>query len=251
MLLLLLSLMRPALAQAPPSCGDAEACVRSALSYAQSGGELAKLQRAVAEFDTACQIGDPRGACGHARLLRLAWPELGAPSAATAASLSAATAELSKACEGGAACTSLGVAYEQGQGVTADPAQALSLHKRACASGVARSCTRAAELHATGPAEYRDPVAAGALRRQACNAGDAPACEAMAEGLLAAGAPSAGDKAAPLLAKACSAGSTASCVRLARLHLDGALSEPSPEEAARLLGEACAAGDAEACALKP
>ncbi|MCB9741272.1 MAG: sel1 repeat family protein [Alphaproteobacteria bacterium] len=250
MLLLLLTLLQPAQAQAAPSCTGAEACVRAGLSYTTGRGDIEGLRKAAAAFDRACAEGDTQGACGHAQLLRLAWPELGAGSAADPSSLSAASAELAKVCDNNAACTSLGVAYEQGLGVSADSSKALELHRKACAAGVVRSCTRQAELHASGPVGYRDPAQASSLRQQACTAGDPLACEAMASTVLSAGAPSAGDKAAPLLAKACEGGSPAACTRLARLHLEGELSEPSPEQAQALLERACAAGHAEACSLK-
>lgn len=250
MLLLLLTLLQPAQAQADPGCAGGEACARAGLSYAQGDGDLAGIQAAAAAFDAACAEGDVRGACGHAQLLRAAWPELGAGASASPASLTEATAELTKACEGSAACTSLAAAYAGGLGVPQDSVKALELHRQACAAGVARSCTLQAELHATGPMGYRDPAQANTLRQQACTAGDPLACEAMAEVVLDAGAPSAGDKAAPLLAKACDAGSPAACTRLARLHLEGDLSEPAPEKAQALLDRACAAGHAEACSLK-
>ena len=50
---------------------------------------------------------------------------------------------MTKACDGGdaAGCGSLGLMYQNGQGVTRDEFKAVSLYRKACDNGNARGCT--------------------------------------------------------------------------------------------------------------
>ncbi|MEQ8886035.1 MAG: tetratricopeptide repeat protein, partial [Sandaracinaceae bacterium] len=82
------------------------------------------------------------------------------------------------ACEGGdaAACLSLGRAFETGDGVEVDVAQAIVLYERACEGGEGRGCTAAGSRYHNGDGTTRNPARARSLFERGCEANDALAC---------------------------------------------------------------------------
>jgi uncharacterized protein len=95
------------------------------------------------------------------------------------------TAVLQARCVGGlgAACVQLGELFEQGRGVTRDPARATELRKNAaslfelaCTNGQASACMDAAELHELGRGVARDAAFSTALLQRACAKGEELAC---------------------------------------------------------------------------
>jgi len=122
-----------------------------------------------------------------------------------------------------AACAQLGILYVNGEGVAADPAQALRLLRAACDHGVALGCGGLGSLYSGGIGVAKDAKKAKKLFAGACNRGDDLSCESLG-GLYAATSdlgppsPTAG---APWYEKGCKLGNLRACVSLGALIEDG------------------------------
>ncbi len=87
---------------------------------------------------------------------------------------------LEKGCQGGDGngCHELGVMFEYGRGVAADPARARAEYAKGCQGHVARSCTRLGDLFSQGRHVTADPAKAKHYYSLACAAGAEPSCDA-------------------------------------------------------------------------
>jgi TPR repeat protein len=144
------------------------------------------------------------------------------------------------------ACSALGVVYEIGLGVPADPARAVELYDFACRSGNLHGCTNLAVARVQGIGGPRDEHAGAAVLATSCNRGDARACLYLARLHDAGDAPPA-ERAmvARLLEFACDGQEATACVAraesLARAGRYG--------DAFAYYGKACSLGDARACSF--
>src|SRR5580698_3895065 len=82
------------------------------------------------------------------------------------------------ACKGGdtAACVDLGIDYERGRGVPADPARAVPLYRQGCDAKVAAGCSNLGQLYDRGAGVPKDPLMAARLYRRACDDGSPLGC---------------------------------------------------------------------------
>lgn len=144
-----------------------------------------------------------------------------------------------------AACNNLGVAYEEGLGVPADPERSVRLFKRSCRQGHARGCANAGRLYREGAPGLRpQPDLARRLLRSACQQRNALGCMHLGQMLEAAGAYEA---ARGRYQVGCEEGGFVSCHSLAMLYARG-LGVPQDRAAAReLLIEQCRAGFDRSC----
>ncbi len=126
-----------------------------------------------------------------------------------------AAAGFDRACEAGdgEACDALGKLLSDGRGVTADPARAEALHRRACDASVAAGC---ANLGALVAGRGQDAEAAELFRR-ACVAGDVAGCSNLGVMYgLGRGVAKDPDREAFLARWACSGGDSLACGRVPR-----------------------------------
>ena len=81
-------------------------------------------------------------------------------------------------CETGeaASCYKLASRYHQGEGVTKNPATAVSLYGRACALGHSGGCLFQASMYSSGEGVEQDVAKARQLYQAACEGGDEGAC---------------------------------------------------------------------------
>jgi uncharacterized protein len=159
------------------------------------------------------------------------------------ADLGRAAARFEQACDTGDArsCSVLGVMYEEGKGVAADPARAERLYERACARGNARACTNLGRL-LDGPRHDRDGAAVAF--EVACHAGDAEGCYQLGRARYAAGDVR---HAAAALCKACTSAHAPACDGLGVLYEQGRGVAQDPTRARDLYRQACEAGYVAAC----
>lgn len=146
-----------------------------------------------------------------------------------------------KKCESGvmAACFWLGRMYQDGKGVTKDPARALELFDRTCASGEGRGCfARAVDLM-TGQSGRRDLPRASALLERGCMLGEDQACTLFGIDRLRTDFP----KAESVLTKACEHGEQIACTSLGGAYFD----HGDRGRAQQLLDRGCTLGHAEGC----
>jgi hypothetical protein len=144
-----------------------------------------------------------------------------------------AVALATKACEEGdaAGCFSLGVLFEQGNGVDVDQARAKALYARACEKGEARGCLNS----------YTD----------ACDGGKTRGCVELGSLFEQGhGVRKNEEYAATLYTKACDGGEAEGCFKLGVLFEEGAGVDQDRARAAQLYTRACKGGDASACAIQ-
>ncbi len=82
-------------------------------------------------------------------------------------------AELTAECKKAnyASCDSLGLMYEEGDGVAKDAKRAEELYRRACDGGHANGCTNLGVLYQNGNGVAKDAARAAKLYQRACDAG--------------------------------------------------------------------------------
>ncbi|MCB9970357.1 MAG: caspase family protein [Hyphomonas sp.] len=87
-----------------------------------------------------------------------------------------------EACDGGiaAGCARLGILFEEGRGVDADPARARLLYQRACAASEADACMRLGDLYRTGTGTHEQHAAAKTNYKAACELGKDDGCQMLA-----------------------------------------------------------------------
>src|SRR6185503_11405818 len=91
-------------------------------------------------------------------LTLLLWATSAAAQGASKAEAQTAT-DLKRACDKGHldACTNLGIAYMEGQGVKADPKQALALLEKSCKKDDAKGCFNLGLAHEMGRTGQKVP----------------------------------------------------------------------------------------------
>ena len=98
-------------------------------------------------------------------------------SAAASPALAQSANQYQKACDGDLpACTSLGLAYEQGSGVPLDLARAVALFQQACDGANAPGCFNLGIAYEHGSGAPRGTARAAALLQKACDGGEPRAC---------------------------------------------------------------------------
>ncbi|MGE0545421.1 MAG: tetratricopeptide repeat protein [Kofleriaceae bacterium] len=157
-----------------------------------------------------------------------------------------------KACTGGnlAACNQLALAHAEGLGVPKDPARAVAEYQRACDGGHQLSCRNLGLMLRDGRGIAADLVRAAALLDRACTGGAPYACTNAGD--LDAQLASAGDKARekPMVGhykKGCDDGDPTSCRQLGIAYLEGKGLPTSTAAAALWLERGCNADDPIAC----
>ncbi len=172
--------------------------------------------------------------------------ETAAPAAPEPVEDEGPSAELAKACDGGAMdkCRELATALIEGPPGTRDPERARALHGKACDGGQMASCDALGTLLIRGLGGEQDEPKAAELFKKACDAGYMDGCAS--EGRVFYINRKFKD-ARPLFQKACDGGSIRGCVALATALREGAGGGKDLAEARRLYDTACAAGDTTAC----
>ena len=158
--------------------------------------------------------------------------------------------QFSDGCDRGdaASCSALGVIYERGVSVPADPRRAVELFERACSEGNDPGCTNLARAYVSGVGVSRDEARAEGLLVTPCFAGHAAACGELGS-LYAHGRTLERDprRAWSLLERGCLGGHADSCFDLAELFETAVLPDGGGR-ARELYGRACASGVEAACA---
>src|SRR5260370_32716914 len=90
------------------------------------------------------------------------------------------TAECKKA--NYASCDSLGLMYEDGDGVAKDAKRAEELYRRACDGGHANGCTNLGVLYQNGNGVVKDGARAAKLYQRACDGGSFMGCSNLGAG---------------------------------------------------------------------
>lgn len=122
-----------------------------------------------------------------------------------------------------AACSQLGLMYQDGLGVTKDPARALTLYKEACDAKVARACSRAGSLYSTGTGTARDMGPAFAYSKLGCDGNDGMGCVNLGViHITADGVPRDMKLGVAALERACQLDEGLGCMRLGDLYANGA-----------------------------
>lgn len=142
-------------------------------------------------------------------------------------------------------CSVLGVMFENGRGVVADPGKAARLYGRACRGGNAPACVSLGRMMEAGTAARPDPEGAIVMYEAACDAGELAGCEQLGRTLADIGRLR---LAAKVLGSACKRGHAASCETLGTLVAEGRGVARSERRAQELFRRACRGGHANACA---
>ena len=167
--------------------GDGLSCFEVALAYQDAGTDPA---RAVLYYDKACALGSSGGCIAASNMY--------AGGQGVPADAGRAFAAARRGCDAvprpSAArdyprvlsCYNLGLKYEKGTGVPADPAAAAKAYERSfsaaaafCQEGDAESCYVAGMSHALGRGTPKDTRRARAVFEKACAAGQKASCEAI------------------------------------------------------------------------
>ena len=157
---------------------------------------------------------------------------------------------LQKACDGGAmdGCNSLGVLFENGQGVSEDFAQARILHQKACDGGEMDGCADLGGLYLLGLGGPKDELQARELFQKACDGKGMMGCAGLGAFYESGrGVPKDYSQARTLFQKACDGGEVEGCEGLGNLYFRG---EGVPRDYAQsrtLFQKACDGGEMEAC----
>jgi TPR repeat protein len=194
------------------------------------------------------------------------------------------------ACEDGylGSCLALGRRYSKGDGVAADPKQALRIFERSCQWGDSQGCEEAGAMLLAGTSVPADPTAAWGLIQEGCTLGDLAQCRrvvaygppfALSEGafeevaetltrsclqaddqacgslglanVLGAGVPQDIAWGLDILERSCVAGDAYSCQDLGKIHAFGAGVDADKGTSRRYYQQACQAGLDESCQALP
>lgn len=157
---------------------------------------------------------------------------------------------MTKACDGGdaAGCGSLGLMYQNGQGVTRDEFKAVSLYRKACDNGNARGCTDLGWMTELGRGAGKDPKTAVSLYRKACDAKDPMGCEHLGVMYLNGnGVTKSQEQAVALARKSCDGGYARGCHDLGWVYESGTGVKQDYSQAIVLNRKACDDGDSMGC----
>ncbi len=149
-------------------------------------------------------------------------------------------------CQAGdpASCSALGVIYEEGRGVRADPHKAAALYQRACTAGNAVACVNLGQLYEGGATGAPDTEGAEVMYQAACERGYGEGCYHLGAVRYQVGSVG---PAAKALDRGCAAGHPRSCEVLGVMYKSG-LGVPKNERRAKaLFAEACRGGADGAC----
>ena len=154
------------------------------------------------------------------------------------------------ACAGGDArgCANLGLLYERGLGVEANPVRAADLYRQGCEGGNAEGCTDLGFLYRQGLGIEANPERAAGLYRQGCEGGHALGCTNLGflyhQGLGVEANPA---RAADLYRQGCEGDNAGGCTNLGLLYEKGLGVETDPGRAADFYRQGCEGGNAEGC----
>lgn len=152
----------------------------------------------------------------------------------------------------GEAMHNLGVLYETGDGVAADPARAIEWYRRATEVGVPHSAFNLANMYREGRGVEVDLRRAGELYEKAGSAGHGGALNNLGAMFLSGmGVEADAEIAARLFQLAAENGSVNGLISLAQLREEGIGVDQDPIEAARLYRIAAGTGDESAIAYLP
>ena len=213
--------------------GEAAACTLLGIRYAAGDGVPRDDAKAREYLESACAEKDPQG-CYE---LALSWGDE-----------TSKVARYTIACDANlyAACANLGVKYNHGQGVTADPVRARELAEKACTGGDTVGCANLGSYLRTGNGGPKDLDRAVKLSRQACDGNNGQSCARLAE-MHRSGEGVAVDLelARRLGTRACDLGY--GCNDVAAMYLDGKGGGVDGEKARELFERACLGDDALGC----
>jgi len=165
------------------------------------------------------------------------------PTVAAAVTLpSPAVRALRSACNDGnsRACVNLGVAYETGEGISANPAQAAALYRDGCERGVLIGCINLGLLYEKGKGIAPNVTETARLYQKACDGRAMPGCFNLGTAYQrGVGVPVDLVRAARLYREACYGGYSYACVSLAYCYRTGSGVSQSTQEAIRLYRVAC------------
>jgi TPR repeat protein len=213
----------PATTAAPPA-EEPQSSASSTPIEAKPTSQVAPLPCTELDFE-GCKAACEKGS---ARACTLAAVAVREDRRGDAAQKAAAPGLLEKACHGGdpEGCRYLGHAYEEGAGVSKDPARAAELYKKAfasfesgCAQGRAESCELLGHMIGNGWGTAKNESADKPLRK----------------------------KAIELYAVACGPADPASCSPAAAAYESGFYVEKDLERSLKLLTTGCDANDPESC----
>lgn len=176
-------------------------------------------------------------------------PPAGAHTSALPTGASAANVATARRCDGGvaAACSSLGLLYAKGEGVSKDPGKANMLYTQACASQDGRGCYHQAKVLEAGGAGSGSAVEA--LLINACDLEHAPACGDAAQRLYNADQHDQIPTMARMARKGCDGDDRQACLVLGVLHAYGVGMPLDMDQARKRLMQACSGGLETACDL--
>ena len=155
-----------------------------------------------------------------------------------------------KGCDGGSAngCTSLGVLYQQGLGVTQDYERARELYQKGCDGGSANGCTSLGLLYKQGLGGTQDYERARDLYKQGCDGGEVAGCSGLGvlyqQGL---GVTQDYERARDLYKQGCDGGSAGGCTNLGHLYKQGLGGTQDYERARDLHKQGCDGGEVAGC----
>jgi serine/threonine-protein kinase len=203
------------------------------------------MEDAKASFQKGCDAGEQRGCRAYAALLERTEP-------AKAAELYTTACDKSDA----AACTLLGVLYEEGRGVTRDASRALGLYDKACKASDKLGCAYQAFILSEGLGVRQDEARGTELAKDAatwlameCDPNHPKQCIALGS-MLAIGMGGANKdeaKALELMQKGCDAGEPAGCANIGIMKLFGAGGPKNVKAGLGDLTRACDDGEYVAC----
>lgn len=144
-------------------------------------------------------------------------------------------------------CTTLGIIYYEGKGITADTTRGIEIFRSACLEDSARACIRLADLYHDAVLTD-DPAAEAVLYARACDAGANRGCLGAGRTYVEGrGVEKNATFAAKFFARVCDRGNADACLELARLHDRGEGVKKDASLAMRLYTKACQLGSTEAC----
>ena len=155
-----------------------------------------------------------------------------------------------QACDAGNAwgCYNLGSLYENAHGVTKDYSKALTLYKQACDGGEMDSCFSLGYMYENSEGVSQDDAKARELYKQACDGGSMSGCNDL--GVLYGGGHGVTQdlaQAAMLYQKACNGGIVDACGNLGYYYANGFGVAKNVQKGKEMLQQACNGGNQWSC----
>jgi TPR repeat protein len=159
-----------------------------------------------------------------------------------------------QACAGGytPACRSLGVMYQDGDGIPQDYSKAMILYSKSCNAGDSSACDNLGGMYQEGLGVEKDYFRAVALYSRACDGGNSSSCNNLGTMYLGGdGVVQDKPRAVALYSKSCDGGSATGCKNLAGCYRDGEGIKKDKEKAKQIFIRSCKLGSQLGCdALK-